>query len=133
MGQLIDSYSESGSNMYESLYAGSNVGASFEFSGNGAAIGSAEFYLSKTGSPTGNAVAKVYDTGSDGPTGSALATSDNFDVSTLPTSPALQTFTFSGANQISLSSGTNNYCISVEYSGGDGSNYVNVHGKNAGP
>lgn len=89
-------------------------------------LGSVQAWLSKSGSPTGNAVAKVYAiTGTPGtsgvPTGAALATSDNVDVSTISTSFGFVTFTFSGGAQISLSSGTY-YTFTVEYSGGDSSN-----------
>jgi hypothetical protein len=100
------------------------------FAGDGRYIQSAIFPLSKTGSPTGNATAKIYaHTGSYGstgvPTGSALATSDTFDVSTIPAggTPTNETFTFSGSNRIRLDSGTN-YFIVVDYSGGNSSNKV---------
>jgi len=89
-----------------------------------------KFYLKKTGSPTGNAVAKIYaHSGTFGtssvPTGSALATSDNFDVSTLTTSLQWITFNFSGANNIVLSANTK-YTVVVSYSGGNASNYISV-------
>lgn len=86
------------------------------------------FFLSKFGSPTGNAVAKIYATsGTHGtsavPTGTALATSGNVDVSTLTGSYALTEFTFS---QLVLLSENTTYCVVIEYSGGDVSNYVQV-------
>jgi hypothetical protein len=76
----------------------------------------------------GNAVAKLYAiTGTFGtnakPTGTALAVSDNFDVSTLTSSLALITFQFSGANRYSMVSGTN-YCLTIEYGGGNASNFI---------
>ena len=119
---VVDSYSESnysggGYSVYSALpeYAQS-------FTGNGNTLDSAKFYLKKVGSPTGNVYAKIYaHTGTFGsggtPTGSALAVSDAVDVSTIGTSNALQTFSFSGANRITLANGTH-YCVVISYSGG---------------
>ena len=89
------------------------------------------FRLGKYGSPTGNVTVKVYaHTGTYGtssvPTGDALATSDNVDVSGLTTSNPFVTFTFSGANRISLTEGTY-YVATVAYGGGDASNYVRIY------
>jgi len=89
---------------------------------------SVKFYLTKVGTPTGNAYAQLYaHTGTYGtsstPTNSALATSDNVDVSTLSTSISLVTFNFTGANRYSLAASTY-YCITVWYIGGDGSNLL---------
>lgn len=86
--------------------------------------------LKKTGSPTGNIVAKIYDiTGSYGttatPTGAALATSKNVDVSKLTTSYVSTEFGFD--TQYLLTASTN-YVVTFEYSGGDGSNYVQIRG-----
>ena len=80
-------------------------------------ITSAKFSLKKVGSPTGNAHAVLYAmTGTYGnngkPTGSPLATSDNFDVSTLTTSLQLIIFTFTGAQQYEMSASF--YCIQIE-------------------
>lgn len=89
----------------------------------------ARFRLKKTGSPTGNAVAKLYaHSGTLGttsiPTGAALATSENFAVSTLTASYAWVKFRFPSAwYQFAAST---NYVIAIEYSGGDASNYVQV-------
>ena len=99
-------------------------------SGAGGTLDLCKFYLSKTGTPTGNATAKIYaHTGTFGtdskPTGTALATSDVLDVSTLTGSLVEKTFNFSGANRIALTASTK-YCVTIEYSGGDASNYVNV-------
>jgi len=108
------------------------VGQSF-ISGGGT-LEQAVFQLVKfSGSPTGNAVATLYaatglfGTAQNLPTGSALATSDNFDVSTLTGSLQDITFTFTGANRYAMVAGTN-YFIAVEYSGGDGSNFLRVGG-----
>lgn len=84
------------------------------------------------GSPTGNAVAILYThSGSFGsssvPTGAALATSDNFDVSTLDSTYRDVTFTFSGTEIVSLTASTN-YCIAIEHPTADGSNYIYADG-----
>ena len=128
---IIDSYSESNRSTdndlmgtYVSIYGQS-------FTGDGSQLGSAQFFIRKNQSPTGNAVAKIYaHSGSFGssslPTGAALATSNTVDVSTLSGSTeALSSFLFTGANQITLVNGTH-YIVTIEYSGGDGSNFVDV-------
>lgn len=129
---VLDSYSSANQD-YElkigaydagnSIYPG--VAQSF-VPGAGGNIDLSQFFIRKEGSPTGNAVAKVYahsgTFGTDSkPTGAALATSDNFDVSTLTGSFGIKDLIFSGANRILLSSIK---CITFEYSGGDASNYV---------
>lgn len=125
---LVDFYSEDYDTEAISLYSGDNVGIGQSFQGIGTKVSSCGFFLKKVGSPTGNAVAKLYaHTGTYGssgvPTGSALATSGNIDVSTLTTSFALKSFTFSTPY---LATSSTNYCVVVEYSGGDSSNYVDV-------
>lgn len=92
------------------------------------------FRLKKTGSPTGNITAKVYaHTGTFGssgtPTGAALATSSNVDASKLTTSYAVTEFYF--PTPFEAVAGTN-YFVSVELSGGDGSNNVQVEGDTTG-
>lgn len=95
----------------------------------GKKITSASLWTSREGSPTGTVVLKIYNiTGTVGtnakPTGSALATSDSVNLNTFPvwstTGPI--SFTFSGANQITLTNGTG-YCISAEVSGDIASAY----------
>jgi hypothetical protein len=103
---------------------------------------SAQFNLKKTLAPTGNANAVIYlatgdiDVPSGGvsnshTSGSALATSDNFDVSTLTTSAQWVTLPFSGVNQITLAVGTM-YALILEYLGGDASNTVDMGQTNSG-
>jgi hypothetical protein len=138
-----DSYSEA--NYVEGIAVTSaynpEVGQSFTSSGG--TLNSVRFYMSKTGSPTGSAYAKVYaHSGTYGtssvPTGAALATSDAFNVATLTGSPVLTTLTFSGANKITLSPATY-YVVTLSFAGGNGSNYPDVgyddsspsHGGNA--
>lgn len=119
---IIDSYSEANYDTDVNVSSGNIVGISQSFTGNGKKIGSAVFYLKKQGSPTGNATSSIYaHSGTFGtssvPTGTALATSDVFDVSTLTTSYQLITFSYSAANQITLTAGTN-YVVTMEYPGG---------------
>jgi len=97
-------------------------------------ITSIGWFMSKTGSPTGSAYAKVYaSTGTVGtdakPTGSALYTSNALDVSTLTGSVTEKTFTFSSNPTVSVG----NVCISIEFTGGSGSNYVNVQTDGSSP
>lgn len=94
----------------------------------GGNIGDASLYMSKNGSPTGFATLQIFNmTGTYGstglPTGSALCTSDNFDVTALTPSNANFTFTFSGVNQIALTNATH-YALVLNYSGGDAANQI---------
>jgi len=100
------------------------------FTGNGQQLDAVQFVLSKSNSPTGNAVAKIYaHTGSFGttgkPTGDALATSKAVDVSTLTGTPTLTTFSFPSDEVITLANGTRYFAV-IEYSDGDASNTVDV-------
>jgi len=85
----------------------------------------------KYGSPTGNAFVKLYAiTGTYGTdataTGTVLATSDNFDVSMLPSEQwGTYEITFSGTDQYPLLEGTR-YAVMIEYAGGDADNYIEV-------
>lgn len=132
---LIDSYSETNRSADELIdtNAANNSGFGQTFTGTGLTLGSCKFYLKKVGAPTGNATAIItaIGVGTFGTTAvpsspgapTVLATSDNLDVSTLPTTQALVTLTFSGANRITLTNGTH-YCISLEYSGGSSGNSI---------
>jgi hypothetical protein len=112
-GTAIDSYDtgpETGFALNDQYFA---YGQSF--SGNGGTLDTVKFYIRKAGSPTGTATAKIYAiTGTSGstgkPTGAALATSGTLDVTTLSTSYALESFQFTGGDQITLSNGTD-YCV----------------------
>jgi hypothetical protein len=89
-----------------------------------------QWQLRKIGTPTGNATAKIYAHSgtfgtSSAPTGTALATSATLDVSTLTGTLTVKDFVFSGGDKITLTSGTN-YVATIEYSGGDASNYIEV-------
>jgi hypothetical protein len=125
----VDTYATSNVSDSTALYSGAYTGAAQSFRGNGGVLKSVDVFLRKYGSPTGNAVAKIYaHSGSFGtssvPTGAALATSDNFDVSTLTTSNELKTIAFTGANKINIGGG--DYVLSIEYSGGNGTNFLQV-------
>ena len=126
---LVDSYSESNKDNDAPLDVDQYNKAGQCFTAIAGNLKYMLFYLAKVGAPTGNAVATLYNlTGTFGtnaqPTGSALATSDNFDVTTLTTSFSLIAFKFSGVNQFTLVNGSN-YCAAIEYAGGTiGVNYV---------
>lgn len=138
MSLIIDTYSTSNADGSVDLYAGAIIEEGQSVTGDGSALKSVQFYIRKTGSPTGNVVAKVYShTGTFGtsslPTGSALATSDNVDITTLAVgTPALKEFTFSGVNKITLVSGTK-YVVTIYYSSGNSSNKLTVHSDGSSP
>ena len=117
---IADSYSETNQNTTSST-SSTTVATGQSFTGDGNSLYSAKFYIEKTGSPTGNLTAKVYaHTGTYGTnsigTGSVLATSDNFDISTLTTSFQVKELLFSGVNRIPLSSSTK-YVVVLDASG----------------
>jgi hypothetical protein len=123
---LIDSYNESNYNYTAYIYhlhpsdiiPKSAEGQSFTMLSSDHMITSCKFYLCKIGSPTGMAHAVlyahqgIYGTNST-PTGEALATSNDFDVSTLTTSMQLITFTFNSSQQYLMKANTY-YCIAFE-------------------
>ncbi len=88
--------------------------------------------LKKTGTPSGNITATLYEhsgtygTSSVG-TGSALATSENVSCDLVDTTYREIEFNFNGSQQVSLTASTN-YVIAIEYSGGDASNYLSIDG-----
>ena len=92
-------------------------------------------FMKKVGSPTGNLTSKLYANasahggGDDIPTGSALATSVNFDVSKLTTSYLEYEIAFTTLFEMTAST---DYCIAFEYTGGDGSNFVDIQGDTTG-
>ena len=101
-GQTVDSYSETNQNAYimvtNYINEASMVGQSF--TGDAGDICIAIFYLKRVGTPTGNAVAHIYEhTGiygtSSKPTGLPVATSSGVDISNISDSGyELVTFTF---------------------------------------
>lgn len=109
-------------------------GQSFANGAKAAYLTRAFFKLKKTGSPTGNLTCKLYaHTGTFGssgtPTGAALATSVNIDVSKLTTSYQVVEIGFNTQYELVAST---NYYVAVDYSGGDVSNYVQVEGAASG-
>lgn len=133
---VIDAYSEGNKTSDLLTYAAGNSRQAQSFTGDGNTLALAKFYLKKLGSPTGNITAYIYDdTGTFGstgtPTGAALATSDTVDISTLTTSYQLVDFTFSGANQITITNAAN-YFLVIEYNAGDGSNALHVGADSSG-
>lgn len=120
------------------LYSGSTVGIAQSFTTPAATANTnargcfshVAFQLKKVGSPTGNVVAKIYaHSGTYGassvPTGAALATSNAIDASALGTSYTWWDFTFPASSWYQFAANTQ-YVVALEYSGGDGSNYVHV-------
>lgn len=136
MATIVDSYSEA--NQDTSVTGNSDVPANGQsFTGDGGTLNTVNFYVKKGGSPTGNATAIIYaHTGTFGtssvPTGSALATSGVFDVSTLTTSFQLITFTFTGGEKITLTNGTK-YVVVLDYGGGDIGNFLNIGADGSSP
>ena len=120
---VVDYYSDKYYSGNTGLWSGQQVKIAQSFTGKAGDLVSCKFLLSKRGSPTGNVVAKLYAvTGTYGinsrPTGAALATSDNVDITTLTGDFQDIIFNFTGAEQYTLVDGTK-YCIALEYSGGN--------------
>lgn len=129
---IVDSYSETNSDQSEAMSAALNALQAMgqSFTGDGSTLDSSKFYLAQNGTAPGTAVSKIYNySGTPGtnalPSGAALATSDTVTVSTISASPTFQlvTFTFTGANRITLTNGTN-YIVTVEYNAGDNTNRI---------
>ena len=122
MSILVDSYSESNYDTDLTLLSGVIISRGQTFTATGGILNSAKFYLKTAGSPTGNVYAKIYAMtgvyGTNGaPTGAVLATSDAIDITTISSVYSLITFTFSGANKITLTNGVN-YCLDCSFGGG---------------
>lgn len=123
MGIICDSnaFSLSDGSIQVRSAAGTVSAVSQSFTGVAGVLSSVFFKLRKSGSPTGNIIAKIYaHSGTFGtnsvPTGAALASSNTIDVSTLQTSDTIVGFNFSDANKITLVNGTK-YCVVFEYLG----------------
>jgi hypothetical protein len=85
----------------------------------------AKLWLSKTGSPTGTVSAKIYN--ADGSSLLATAETTLNPATQLTTSAKVFEFTWASDATQDMAASTA-YIIAVEYSGGDASNYVTVHG-----
>lgn len=121
----VDSYYASSNYSTAGLFIGYGAATTLSqsFESNGGTLNTAQFYLRKYAGATGNIVATLYagdgtiGGGDDVGTGEILATSDAVDISTLSSSAMqLTTFTFSGANRVTLTDG-NHYVIGVYYTG----------------
>lgn len=132
----VDSYSEANRNVSKSVGNGTINAAAQSFTGNGSTLGSVKFFISNSGATSGNVTCFIYaHSGTYGtssvPTGAALATSSSMAISAISGSNTLVEFTFSGANQITLTNGTR-YTVSIEYTGGDALNNLQVGDNNNG-
>jgi hypothetical protein len=109
----------------------SNQGVAQEFTGTATKLSNATFKLSKTGSPTGNIVAELYDS-DDGapaePTGSVLATSNILAATDLDGTPTLYYFEFE--DEYTMSAQT--YFIALKFTGGSVGNTVDIVTDNTG-
>lgn len=121
MVTLLDSYSETNKNDSSTFGPARPlaIGQSFMTPNDGVNynLDSCKFYLADGGSATGHLEARLYaHTGvfgtSSKPTGAPLATSDEYEVTPLTGSFVLVTFTFSGAQRVSMTANTA-YCIEV--------------------
>ena len=134
MVSVVDFYSESNYKFDVVLYAGYRIQRGQSFTGNGLPLYSAKFYLSKTGSPTGNAYGVLwthsgtFGTSSVGTT-PQLALSNPIDVSTFGASKALVEFIF--PTPYTMVAGTH-YVITVYYVNGNVSNCLSVGIDNSG-
>jgi hypothetical protein len=126
---ILSQYPESNKDEDKSIGLSFGTPCGQSFQGKIAELDSVTFYLKKTGSPTGNAVAKLYShTGSFGVSsvnGSLLATSDIIDVSTLTTTYQLITFKFSGTERYIMADRVF-YVIGLDYNAGDATNFVSI-------
>lgn len=123
----MTSYSTQNSD--QAVYSGSVIGVSQSFTATAFRMSSVKFYLKKVGSPTGNVTVELRThSGTLGtssiPTGVALAISNTLDITTLTTSYQLIEFTFPWYFQYLFTA--TNFCVTVNYSGGDVSNCLNV-------
>ena len=122
------SYSETNRDTDMALYAGSVVGVAQSFTSPATAyrLASCKFYLKKVGSPTGNITVTLYtQTAGVKPTTPTLAISATYNIANLTTSYQLIEFTFPLMMQYWMAASTV-YCIGLEYSDGDASNYLHV-------
>ena len=126
----MQSYANTNQDSEVAIGNGTLDGAAHSFAASAGQLVRARFHLRKVGSPTGNATVKLYaHTGTFGtssaPTGAQLVAATALDVSTLTGTLADVDFYFEAAEFYDLLAATN-YCIAIEYTGGDGSNYVAV-------
>jgi hypothetical protein len=123
--ETIDSYASSNQDTMNSIYSSDLNGVGQTITGTGSTLTSISFWLSRTGSPTGNATISVWaHTGTWGstglPTGSALATA-TLDVATVSTTAGMVSITF--GSPYTLANGTH-YVVTLVYQGGSSGNYI---------
>ena len=142
----IDSYATSNQDALISCYSGNNeeIGQSFTLT-QGASLDKIQFYIRKQGTPTGDLIAKLYNSSSDIPTGNALHVFAYVDIAGLDdTTLALTDFDVRGEESsnsgdvtdadglVNISYvpniflGATSYAITLQYTGGDSSNYLAV-------
>ena len=132
--RIEDVNTDSGTNYTLGNGTINGLAQSFSNGANATHLVRAYFDVKTVGSPTGNATAKLYTiSGTHGstavPTGAALATSETVDVSKIGTSYEQVEFGFSTTYEMTAST---NYIISIEYTAGDATNYIDVSGNSTG-
>lgn len=137
--QAYDSYNQENATAATPVGNGTNVAVGQSFaSGVGTGTGwlsRVVAYLSKTGSPTGNITAKIYEhSGEFGnssvpDTAKLKATSKAVNVADLETYPRMVFFEFPDPPNVTgiILSANTNYVLAIEYSGGNATNYVNAY------
>jgi|GEM_PF-1840554 len=125
---VVDSYQPTEDGDVD-VYSGSITRVAQQFTGTAGDLSRAIFSIRKQGTPTGSVYAKLYANSGGAPTGSPLATSKAVDIAGLGTSFADVDFEFE--DEYTLVASTE-YHISIEYTGGDSSNRLEVEYLTAG-
>jgi hypothetical protein len=114
------------------VYSGSTtqVAQTFTTGASPGTLSALSFYIRKNASPTGTVQAHLYATSGGAPTGTALASSETYDIADLTTSYADIDFPIQGGYALS---GTTTYAFAVEYTGGDSTNRLEVGVDNSTP
>lgn len=128
LATLVDSYAPTEDGDVD-VYSGSITRVAQQFTATAGQLTHASFSIRKQGSPTGNVYIKLYANSGGAPTGTALATSKAYDIADLTTSFDMAEFEF--IDEYTLVAATD-YHISVEYTGGDSSNRLEVEYLTAG-
>jgi hypothetical protein len=124
-GNTIDSYAVGNQDSTIAMYSGNNEQTGFAITLAGETVQSVQFYLKKTGSPTGGMWAKIWTASAGIPTGSepvAMSIKNQHAPAGLTGSYVLYEFTF----ETPFKSDSANYAILLEYDGGDVSNSVDM-------
>ena len=133
----ISGYAEANADQYNYVSAGDNIAIGQSFRATGNILTEATFYARVNGTPPGDCIAALYGhTGTFGttglPSGSILAQSNPVAASSFPGTPGGPvTFTFTGANQYTLVSGSV-YVIALYYNSGSTTNHLGVEVQIAG-